>query len=72
MEKKKKRVIEVVGVRARDMSTKEEKLKAKTLITTKLPYPKNPTKKDKERQFAYFLNIFERLHINLPFLEAFE
>lgn len=54
------------------MSTKEEKLKAKTLITTKLPYPKNPTKKDKERQFACFLDIFNRFMINIPFSEALE
>jgi len=37
-----------------------------------LPYPYNPSKKDKERQFARFMDIFKRLQINIPFVEAME
>jgi len=37
-----------------------------------LPYPENPSKKDKERQFARFMDIFKRLQINIPFVEAME
>jgi len=37
-----------------------------------LPYPQNPSKKDKERQFARFMDIFKRLQINIPFVEAME
>ena len=37
-----------------------------------LPYPLKPSKKDKERQFARFLDIFKRLQINIPFPEALE
>ncbi|GAU47732.1 hypothetical protein TSUD_386910 [Trifolium subterraneum] len=37
-----------------------------------LPYPHAPTKKDKERQYARFLDIFKRLQINIPFSEALE
>jgi len=37
-----------------------------------LPHPLKPSKKDKERQFARFLNIFKRLQTNIPFLEALE
>jgi len=37
-----------------------------------LPYPQNPSKKDKERQFARLMDIFKRLQINIPFVEAME
>ena len=37
-----------------------------------VPYPLNPSKKDKERQFARFMDIFKRLQINIPFMEAME
>ncbi|XP_019435881.1 PREDICTED: uncharacterized protein LOC109342332 [Lupinus angustifolius] len=37
-----------------------------------LPYPKNPSKKDKERQYTRFIDIFKNLHINIPFMEAME
>jgi len=37
-----------------------------------LSYPQNPSKKDKERQFARFMDIFKRLQINIPFLDAME
>ncbi|XP_019433900.1 PREDICTED: uncharacterized protein LOC109340637 [Lupinus angustifolius] len=35
-----------------------------------LPYPKRPSKKDKERQYARFLDLFKNLQINIPFMEA--
>lgn len=37
-----------------------------------LPYSHAPTKKDKERQYTRFLDIFKRLKINIPFDEALE
>ena len=37
-----------------------------------LLYLLKPSKKDKERKFARFLDIFKRLQINIPFLEALE
>ncbi|XP_019462960.1 PREDICTED: uncharacterized protein LOC109361886 [Lupinus angustifolius] len=37
-----------------------------------LPYPKRPSKKDKERQYARFLDLFKNLQINIPFMEAME
>jgi hypothetical protein len=39
---------------------------------TNLPYPKNLSKKDKESQFARFMDIFKRFHINILFMEAME
>ncbi|GAU21677.1 hypothetical protein TSUD_242490 [Trifolium subterraneum] len=44
----------------------------KNPTTQHLPYPPVPTKKDKERQYARFLDIFKRLQISLPFSEALE
>src|SRR3954465_2754732 len=37
-----------------------------------LPYPHAPSKKDNERQYARFLDIFRQLQINIPFSEALE
>jgi hypothetical protein len=37
-----------------------------------LPYPKAPSKKDLEKHFKRFLDIFKRLESNIPFAEALE
>ena len=37
-----------------------------------LPYPHAPSKKDKERQYKRFIDIFKRLQINIPFSKALE
>ena len=37
-----------------------------------LSYSHAPTKKDQERQYSRFLDIFRRLHINIPLDEALE
>ncbi|XP_028206342.1 uncharacterized protein LOC114389812 [Glycine soja] len=37
-----------------------------------LPYPHAPSKKDKEKQYSRFLDIFKKLQINIPFTEALE
>ena len=36
------------------------------------PYPLVPSKRDKERYFAYFLDIFKKLEITIPFGEALQ
>ncbi|CAJ2654820.1 unnamed protein product [Trifolium pratense] len=46
--------------------------KEKSSLPQHLPYPHAPSKKDKERQYARFLDIFKRLQINIPFSEALE
>jgi len=40
--------------------------------TGNIPYPHAPSRKDKERQFARFLDILKRFQINIPFTEALE
>ncbi|XP_027364522.1 uncharacterized protein LOC113871624 [Abrus precatorius] len=38
----------------------------------KLPYPHIPKNKEKKDQFSKFLDIFRKLHINIPFVEVLE
>ncbi|GAU13378.1 hypothetical protein TSUD_175310 [Trifolium subterraneum] len=51
---------------------RDNKKKQQSPPVQNLPYPHAPTKKDKERQYARFLDIFNRLQINIPFSEALE
>ena len=37
-----------------------------------IPYPQRLKKSKLEKQFAKFIDIFKKLHINIPFLEALE
>jgi len=37
-----------------------------------IPYPRAPSRKDKDRQFSKFLDVLKRLQINIPFIEALE
>ncbi|CAJ2658862.1 unnamed protein product [Trifolium pratense] len=58
--------------RKKKQKAREEKSIQKNPPVQHLPYPHAPSKKDKERQYARFLDIFKRLHINIPFAEALE
>jgi hypothetical protein len=42
----------------------------KNVLAHKLPYPKVQSKKDLEKHFKRFLDIFKKLEINIPFAEA--
>nr|KYP52808.1 hypothetical protein KK1_025343 [Cajanus cajan] len=37
-----------------------------------MPYPPTPSKEDKEKQFARFMELFKKLQINILFSEALE
>lgn len=37
-----------------------------------LPYPPFPSQKDKENQFAHFVDIFKKLKINISFSKALQ
>ena len=66
------------------MVSEEEKKKSNEQNTNKgkaivnhppiehLPYLHAPSKKDKERQYKRFIDIFKQLHINIPFSKALE
>ncbi|KAK2373435.1 hypothetical protein QL285_074466 [Trifolium repens] len=51
---------------------RNEKSVQKSPPVQHLPYPHAQSKKDKERQYARFLDIFKRLQINIPFSKASE
>ena len=40
--------------------------------TIQIPYPQRLKKNKLEKKFAKFLDIFKKLHINIPFMEALE
>ena len=42
------------------------------VLVKEIPYPMVPSKKDKERCFAWFLDIFNKLEITIPFREALQ
>jgi len=54
------------------VETNKKKEAEKNVPTHKLPYPKAHSKKDLERHFKKFLDIFKKLEINIPFAEALE
>ena len=41
-------------------------------ITMPLPYPQRFMKKNLDEQFSKFLEVFKKLHINIPFADALE
>ena len=72
-EKKNEKEKEKEGVRKTKSELAREKKKKDTPCTgKKVPYPLVPSKKDKERQLAWFLNIFKKLEITIPFGEALQ
>ena len=69
----KKKNREKEGVRKTKSELVREKKKEDTPCTWKeVPYPLVPSKKDKERQLARFLDIFKKLEITIPFGEALQ
>ncbi|XP_075504558.1 uncharacterized protein LOC142541996 [Primulina tabacum] len=50
----------------------EKVLKQQPLPKVNLPYPKRFRKKGLDDQFAKFLEIFKKIHINIPFADALE
>lgn len=59
-------------LRTRSQIAKEKKNVVVNPPSKDLPYPHAPTKEDKEKKYARFLEIFKRLQVNIPFLEALE
>ena len=51
----------------KDTRPKEEEKEARPV-----PYPQRLKSKNLDKQFATFLDVFKKLHINIPFAEALE
>ena len=49
---------------------KEKKEEATPIECKEAPYPLVPSRKDKERHLARFLDIFKKLEVTFPFGEA--
>nr|KYP71171.1 Auxin response factor 4 [Cajanus cajan] len=72
-EKEKEIEREKEGVsRGKKKASMEERSIVKVPPTKSLPYPHAPSRRDKERQYARFLEIFKTLQINILFSEALE
>ena len=54
------------------MKEREKKREITSAEGKEVPYPLVPSKKDKERHLARFLDIFKKLEITLPFGEALQ
>jgi len=50
---------------------RENKKKVVSYTGKEAPYPLVPSKKDKERHLARFLDIFKKFEITIPFGEVF-
>ena len=53
--------------KSNEQTTDKGKVVANHPSIEHLPYPHAPSKKDKERQYKHFIDIFKQLHINIPF-----
>ena len=58
--------------RTKSELARERKIEAVPTQVKEAPYPLVPSKKDKERYFAHFLDIFKKLEIAIPFGEALQ
>ncbi|XP_019460147.1 PREDICTED: uncharacterized protein LOC109359907 [Lupinus angustifolius] len=55
-----------------EKSGHSEKKKGELPQLKNIPYPKNPSKNNKDIQYTRFMDIFKNLHINIPFMEDME
>ncbi|WVZ16063.1 hypothetical protein V8G54_013629 [Vigna mungo] len=59
--------------REKEKKSEEENEKKKREVFEKsLPYPKYYSRKEKEKQFEHFMEIFKKLENNIPFSEALQ
>jgi len=70
--KQKEKVVEIEKKKGKSEANIEKKKKATPTECKEVPYPLVPSRKDKERHLARFLDIFKKLEITLPFGEALQ
>ena len=74
MMKRKKKIMKKREKKKEEKKTKSELAKEKKEVVScsgkEAPYPLVSSKKDKEWHFACFLDIFKKLEITIPFVEA--
>jgi len=69
-EKQKEKVIEIEKKKGKNEDNIEKKKEATPIESKEVPYPLVPSRKDKERDLARFLDIFKKLKMTLRFGEA--
>ena len=52
--------------------TEAKDLPATTEPTAPIPYPQRLKKNKLDKQFTKFMEVFKKLHINIPFVDALE
>ena len=58
--------------KSKSEQSREKKKKVAPFEGKKVPYPLVPSRKDKQRHLACFLDIFKKLEITMPFGEALQ
>ena len=71
-EKKMKKTKNKNEERSRSEQAREKKREKAVNEGAKVPYPVEPSKKEKDRHLARFLDIFRKLEITMPFGEALQ
>ncbi|XP_006574032.1 uncharacterized protein LOC114422026 [Glycine soja] len=70
VEEVKEKVIEIEKKKGKNEDNIEKKKEATPIESKEVPYPLVPSRKDKERDLARFLDIFKKLKMTLRFGEA--
>ena len=71
-EKNNKSGDEVLTTKTMSQLAWEAKMEIPSVQVKNVPYPLVPSKNDKERYFARFLDIFNELEITIPFRETLQ
>ena len=71
-EESKEKGEKVLPTKTKSQLAREARKEIPSVPVKDIPYPLVPSKKDKERYFAQFLDIFNKLEITIPFREALQ
>ena len=73
MEKDKKTVEEILEIDESESSKEAPKVKKAPKVSAykhKVPFPARLKHQQLDQQFSKFLEVFKKLHINIPFIDA--
>ena len=71
-EESKEKGEKVLPTKTKSQLAREARKEIPSVRVKDIPYPLVPSKKDKERYFSRFLDIFNKLEITIPFREALQ
>ena len=70
--KSKKNDDDVITTKTKSQLAREARKEIHVAPMKDIPYPLVPSKKERERYFAHFLDIFKKLEITIPFGKALQ